>query len=180
MKMEWPAVPLGARRLAGRGLSALSDLELQFAVTQFMLDYCACIDDDRLEEWPSYFADDGVYEMATRENVDRGLPATAMRCEGLGMLRDRVVSLRHANVYARQHYRHVVTDVRIVERDDSTVRVVGNYLVTRTVASEGDPMLFSVGRTDDLVRLDDHGLRFRRRRVIADNDRIHTLLVLPI
>jgi anthranilate 1,2-dioxygenase small subunit len=180
MKMEWPVVPPAARRSAGRELSALSDMELQFAVTQFLLDYCACIDDDRLEQWPSYFTDDGLYEMATRENVDRGLPATAMRCEGMGMLRDRVVSLRHANIYAKQYYRHLVTDVRLVEREESTVRVMGNYLVTRTVASEGDPIVFSVGHTDDLLRLDGQGLRFQRRRVIADNDRIHTLLVLPV
>lgn len=180
MKMEWPATTRGGRGLAGRGLTALSDLELHYAVTQFMLDYCACIDDDRLEEWPSFFSEDGLYEMATRENVDRGLPATAMRCEGLGMLRDRVVSLRHANVYAKQYYRHIVTDVRVLERSDKTARVIGNYLVTRTVAAEGDPILFSVGQTDDLVRFDEQGLRFERRRAIADNDRIHTLLVLPV
>lgn len=180
MKLEWPALPLRATWTSGRRLDAWSDLELYFELTQFVLGYCACIDEDRLEEWPAHFTDDGLYEMATRENVDRGLPATAMRCEGIGMLRDRVVSLRHANVYAKQYYRHLVTDLRIVERDERTVRVTGNYLVTRTVAAEGDPILFSVGQTDDLVRVDLQGPRFQRRRVIADNDRIHTLLVLPV
>lgn len=180
MKMEWSTVPQRARWEAGRAWATLSDLEVHYAVTRFMLDYCACIDEDRLEEWPSYFSEEGLYEIVTRENVDRGLPATAMRCEGLGMLRDRVVSLRHANIYAKQYYRHLVTDPRIVERADRTLRVTGNYLVTRTLAAEGDPILFSVGQTDDLLRFDEQGLRFQRRRVIADNDRVHTLLALPI
>lgn len=180
MKMEWPTLPNRTSFKLRRDLTMLSGSELHYELTQFMLDYCACIDEDRLEEWPAYFTSDGLYEMATRENVDRGLPATTMRCEGIGMIRDRVVSLRHANVYAKQYYRHLVTDVRIVERDDRTVRVTGNYLVTRTVAAEGDPILFSVGRTDDLVQFDEQGPRFQRRRVIADNDRIHTLLVLPV
>lgn len=180
MTTQWPEGPKFAGNTAVRALSALSDLELHYQIAQFMLGYCACIDEDRLEHWPAYFTADGLYEMAMRENVDRGLPATAMRCEGTGMLRDRVVSLRHANVYAKQYYRHLVTDVRVVERDDRQVRVVGNYLVTRTVAAEGDPILFSVGQTDDLVQFQADGPRFRRRRVIADNDRIHTLLVLPV
>lgn len=180
MKMEFPAAPNLVAWKHGTDLSVLNDLELHFEVSQLMLDYCASIDDDRLEEWPAFFTADGIYEMATRENIDRGLPATAMRCEGTGMLRDRVVSLRHANIYAKQYYRHLVSGLRIVERSDRQVRVTGNYLVTRTLAAEGDPVVFSVGCSDDVLRLEPQGLRFLRRRVIADNDRIHTLLVLPI
>lgn len=180
MKTEWPNASGRPTWTLGSDLSALTAMELQYEVTQLMLAYCACIDDDRLEEWPAFFSPHGVYEMVTRDNADRNLPATAMRCEGTGMMRDRVVSLRHANVFAKQYYRHLVTDVRILDRKAHAVRVSSNYLVTRTVASEGDPIVFSVGSTDDLIELGPDGLLFRRRRVIADNDRIHTLLVLPI
>lgn len=161
-------------------LRKLSGAELFFEATQLMLGYCASIDDDRLEEWPGFFTPDGCYELLTRENAERNLPATAMRCEGAAMMRDRVVSLRHANVYAKQYYRHLVTDLLVGEITASTVNVTSNYLVTRTLAMEGDPVVFSVGRAMDSLVLTDQGLRFKRRRVIADNDRIHTLLVLPI
>jgi len=161
-------------------LSTVSLPELFFEATQLMLAYCACIDDDRLEDWPGFFSPDGQYELITRENAERKLPATAMRCEGTAMMRDRVVSLRHANVYAKQYYRHIVTDVLIGDRSQTSVSVSSNYLVTRTLAMEGDPIVFSVGRATDTLVLTDQGLRFRSRRVIADNDRIHTLLVLPI
>ncbi|MGQ0619928.1 MAG: aromatic-ring-hydroxylating dioxygenase subunit beta [Panacagrimonas sp.] len=163
-----------------RDLRSVPLAELSFEATQLMLAYCACIDEDRLEDWPGFFAPDGQYELITRENAERKLPATAMRCEGTAMMRDRVVSLRHANVYAKQYYRHLVTGVLIGERSESSVSVSSNYLVTRTLAMDGDPMVFSVGRATDTLVLTDQGLRFRSRRVIADNDRIHTLLVLPI
>lgn len=154
--------------------------DLFFEATQLMLAYCACIDGDRLEDWPNFFSPDGRYELTTRENVDRKLPATAMLCEGAGMMRDRVVSLRHANVYAKQHYRHIVTGLLMGERTRSTVSVSSNYLVLRTLAMEGDPIVFSVGHATDTLVLTDQGLRLQSRRVIADNDRFHTLLVLPI
>lgn len=161
-------------------LRETSAADLFFEATQMMSAYCACIDGDRLEDWPNFFSPDGRYELTTRENVDRKLPATAMFCEGVGMMRDRVVSLRHANVYAKQRYRHIVTDLLIGERTRSTVSVSSNYLVLRTLAMEGDPLVFSVGHAMDTLVLTEQGLRFRSRRVIADNDRFHTLLVLPI
>ncbi len=167
--------------MAGIGkLNKLSALEIYYQATQLMQAYCACIDEDRLEEWPDFFAVDGSYELVTRENADRSLPAHAMRCETPGMMRDRVVSLRHANVYAKQYFNHIVTNVLIGERTDSTVSISTNYMVTRTLAVDGDPIVFSVGRTRDVLVASDQGLRFKSRRVIADNDRIHTLLVLPI
>jgi anthranilate 1,2-dioxygenase small subunit len=164
----------------GPDLRRISNAELFFEATQLMQAYCASIDEDRLEDWPGFFAPDGSYELVTRENAERNLPATAMRCEGAAMMRDRVVSLRHANVYAKQYYRHLVTDVLLGERTESTLIIASNYLVTRTLAVEGDPIVFSVGRATDTLVMTDLGLRFKSRRVIADNDRIHTLLVLPI
>jgi anthranilate 1,2-dioxygenase small subunit len=161
-------------------LRTVAEFELFYQATQLMQAYCACIDEDRLEEWPDFFAPDGSYELVTRENVDRNLPAHAMRCDSVGMMRDRVTSLRHANVYAKQYFNHLVTGLLIGERTDVTVSIRSNYMVTRTLAVEGDPVIFSVGRTSDELVMTDQGLRFRSRRVIADNDRIHTLLVLPI
>ncbi|MGQ0696871.1 MAG: aromatic-ring-hydroxylating dioxygenase subunit beta [Panacagrimonas sp.] len=171
---------LSATWVHGRDLCAIPSAELFFEATQLMQAYCACIDGDRLEDWPAFFSSDGRYELTTRENADRKLPATAMMCEGTGMMRDRVVSLRHANVYAKQYYRHIVTELLIGDRTEFTVSISSNYLVLRTLAMEGDPIVFSVGHATDTLVLTDQGLRFQSRKVIADNDRFHTLLVLPI
>ena len=40
--------------------------------------YAEAIDDDRLETWPDFFADDGRYRITTAENVAAGLPLSLM------------------------------------------------------------------------------------------------------
>lgn len=154
--------------------------QLQYEVEQLMRSYCECIDDDRLEDWPAFFTDDARYAITTRANVDRGLPANALSCDGIGMLRDRVTSLRHANVYGVQYYRHIVGNVSIKHVTAETLKVQSHYMVVRTLAREGEPLMFSVGKTFDTLVGTEDGLRFKRRKVVSDNDRIHTLIVLPI
>lgn len=58
-------------------------------------------DNDRLEEWPSLFVEDCLYEIIPREYEELGLPAPLVHCTGAAMLSDRVVSLRHANIYEK-------------------------------------------------------------------------------
>jgi anthranilate 1,2-dioxygenase small subunit len=61
--------------------------------------YVSVIDADRLEEWPNFFTEDCVYEIIPKENADLGLPMGIMHCFGRAMLRDRITSLRQANVF---------------------------------------------------------------------------------
>jgi len=78
--------------------SALAPADLHYQVNKLLSDYVECIDDDRLEDWPDLFVEDCLYQVIARENADRGLPTSAMYCDSRGMLRDRVVALRHANI----------------------------------------------------------------------------------
>lgn len=139
-----------------------------------------CIDDNQLEEWPGFFLEDGFYEIVSRSNLLRGLTANAMSCQGQAMMVDRVVSLREANVYAEQCYRHMVSALQIRPQESGEIEVTSNYLVVRTLQLSGDAEIFSVGQSRDLLVETKHGLKLRRRRVIPDNDRVHSLLALPI
>lgn len=161
-------------------LATIERIRLQFEVEELMRAYCACIDEDRLEEWPDFFTEAAHYEITTRANADRGLPANALWCQGVGMMKDRVVSLRHANVYGTQYYRHLISNVALGSVTPMKVEVTTHYMVVRTMARDGDPLVFSVGRTQDAIVMTPTGLRFSSRKVVSDNDRIHTLLVLPI
>ena len=71
--------------------------------------YVAALDNDRLEEWPGLFTEDCLYEIIPKENEDAGLPAPVIHCDNIRMLRDRVVSLRNANIYEKPHYRHCLS-----------------------------------------------------------------------
>ena len=50
----------------------------------------------------------GRYRVTTAENLERGLPLGLIYATSRAMLRDRVRSLRDANVYEAQRYRHVI------------------------------------------------------------------------
>ena len=84
------------------------NIEVQLKVQDLNARYVQAIDDNQLEAWPDFFVDDGRYRITTAENVERGLPISMMYAVSRAMLRDRVRSLRDANVYEAQHYRHIL------------------------------------------------------------------------
>ena len=83
-------------------------IELQLKVQDLNARYAAVIDDNKLEAWPDFFVEQGRYRITTAENVERGLPLGMIYATSRAMLRDRVRSLRDANVYEAQRYRHMI------------------------------------------------------------------------
>lgn len=153
--------------------------ELQYAVEQLQRDYVECIDDDRLEAWPEFFTESCLYQVIARENADRELPVAAMHCDSRGMLRDRVVALRHANIYARHYYRHLVSNINIKAVEDDAVRVQSNYVVMQTLL-DGTTHIYNAGRYLDKIEFGADGAKFREKVAIFDTYRIPNLMVTPI
>ena len=138
--------------------------------------YAHALDDDRLEDWPNFFTENGVYRIATAENEARGLPLPVVYCEGRKMLRDRVQSLRHANIYEPQRYRHIVSSV-LVEAGKDVVKSVSSFLVVR-IMENGEATLFASGRYVD--RISAKAMLYEERVVICDSRRFDTLLAIPL
>jgi 3-phenylpropionate/cinnamic acid dioxygenase small subunit len=154
------------------------DLHLQLLVEQLHARYAHALDDDRLEDWPAFFTEDGVYRIATAENEARGLPLPVLYAEGRAMLRDRVASLRHANIYEPQRYRHIISSVLIEELDKSSVRSTAHFLVVR-IMQDGSTLLFASGRYLDRIVLAPQPL-YAERVVVCDSRRFDTLLAIPL
>jgi anthranilate 1,2-dioxygenase small subunit len=138
--------------------------------------YAHALDEDRLEDWPNFFTENGIYRIATAENEARGLPLPVVYCEGRRMLRDRVQSLRHANIYEPQRYRHIVSSV-IIEEEKNFVKSVSSFLVVR-IMENGETMLFASGRYVDRISLKE--MLYEERVVICDSRRFDTLLAIPL
>ena len=149
-------------------------------VSRLNAEYARAIDDDRLEDWPGFFVERCVYKITSAENYRRGLPVGIVYADSRGMLRDRVVALREANVYERQTYRHLVGLPAILgEDDDGAVRVETPFLVVRVLRT-GTSDIFATGRYLDALVEEEGVLRFRERIVVCDSSRVDTLLAIPL
>ena len=98
--------------------------------------------------------------------------------EGRAMLRDRVASLRHANIYEPQRYRHIVSSVLVERAGESLARSVASFLVVR-IMENGETALFATGRYVDRIALAPEP-RYEERVAICDSRRFDTLLAIPL
>lgn len=142
-------------------------------------DYVHSLDNDALERWPDFFAEDCFYRVTSAENYEAGLPLGLIYATSRNMLKDRVSALREANIYEPQRYRHVVSSIRIVGEPSGALEVEANVLVIRTM-QEGDMTIFAAGRYIDRVVRGAEGWKFVRKEVVLDSRQIDTLLAIPI
>jgi anthranilate 1,2-dioxygenase small subunit len=97
----------------------MEEIMLRSELSALQERYIAAIDNDRLEDWPKLFTNDCLYQIISKENEDNHLPAPVpvIHCDNAGMLRDRVVALRNANIYAKPTYRHFLSGMEWREEE---------------------------------------------------------------
>ncbi|SDO14894.1 anthranilate 1,2-dioxygenase small subunit [Rhodoferax sp. OV413] len=141
--------------------------------------YVNVLDNNRLEEWPGFFVEDCRYEIIPKENFDAGFPVPIIYCRNAGMLRDRVLSLRNANIYEDHVYRHATSGLVITSVADGVVSTESSYIVVIT-SQAGESSVYQAGKyLDEVVQLDG-AWRYRSKRVVYDTLRVPTLLATPI
>jgi len=143
-------------------------------------EWARAIDENRIEEICDLLTPDGRYTVTSRFNHDRGLPLAVIDARGAAQLRDRIKSMRIANVYEPHHYRHILSGVQIVGEQDGLIEVRSNYLIIRTMDLDGDMMIYATGQTVDLVDISGAQPRFRSRKFLYDSRVIETLMVIPL
>ena len=143
-----------------------SDMQaLYFRIARAQADYARCIDDDRLEEWPSFFVEDCLYKITTAENHRDRLEAGMVFANTRRMLQDRISALREANVYERQAYRHILGMPSIIGRDDKGVRSETSFMVAR-IMRDGTTSLFATGRYLDVYDVAGEDVKLAERIVV--------------
>jgi anthranilate 1,2-dioxygenase small subunit len=150
------------------------------AVENLISEWARAIDEDRVEAIAELLLPDGRYTVQSRFNHDRGLPMAIIDAHSAAQLRDRIKSMRVANIYEPHHYRHILSGVQIVGEADGVLQVRSNYLVVRTMSLDGDMAIFSTGQCQDEVVITPDGPRFKRRLFLYDSRIIETLLVIPL
>lgn len=150
------------------------------AVENLIYEWARAIDEDRVEAIAELLLPDGRYTVQSRFNHDRGLPMAIIDARSAAQLRDRIKSMRLANIYEPHHYRHILSGVQIVGETDGVLQVRSNYLVVRTMSLDGDMTIFSSGQCHDEVVITSDGPSFKRRLFLYDSRTIETLLVIPL
>lgn len=165
-----------------------SQLAAQWAIENLLARYVHALDDDRLEEWPAFFTEQGRYRITTLENQRANLPLCIVQADSRAMMRDRIAALRHANIYEAQSYRHTVTSTLVkplgnkASGASTTYEAISNFTVTR-IMHDGAMLLFATGRYVDRITCagpSEAAWLFEDRLVILDSRRVDTLLAIPL
>ena len=153
-------------------------MSLREEVEDFYAEYGEVIDGGTLERWPELFVEPCLYRIVSKENHDKGLPLSLMRCESLGMLRDRALASQKLNVYAPRAWRHSITQIRAREEHER-IAVRANFAVFETLQDEHTRVLCAGRYVDALVRTE-AGLRLREKICIYDAALIPGSIVMPL
>jgi len=141
--------------------------------------YARILDDDRLEEWPGLFVDDCRYAIHPRDNYAAGLEGYWLYFDNHAMLRDRVKSLREANLYNIHQDRRIVTGVMVDDVQDDVIRARSAFLILQSDV-EGRGRFFCTGEYLDQIVMTEDGLKFKERLVIPDSFNMHGLVAIPL
>jgi anthranilate 1,2-dioxygenase small subunit len=150
------------------------------AVENLLHEWARAVDEDRVEDICKLLQPEGRYRVQSRFNADRGLPHALMDAQSAAQLRDRIKSMRLANIYEPQHYRHFVSGAQIVGGDGALLQVRSNFLVVRTLELDGDMKVFAAGQCEDVVDVSGPEPLFRSRHFKLDSRVVETLMVIPL
>lgn len=152
--------------------------ELRAALRDFYDDYAATLDADRIEAWPSFFTEDALYQVISRETHSQGLSHATIYCSGIRMIRDRAAAIRQTAVFEQRVIRHFISGVHGAERGDE-IEAGANFLLVESLY-DAEPQVLMVGEYIDIVVRDGGSFKFKQRSAVYDNYRVRTTLVLPV
>jgi anthranilate 1,2-dioxygenase small subunit len=156
-----------------------ADFALTARVERLITDYVTTIDEERYADLPDFFAEDGLYQVISKENHKRKRPFGLIYCDSRAMLRDRIMSMHKANIYEPHVYRHVTGRSTVTVGADGVLEAKTAYIVAR-IMHDGRQDLFSTGVYQDRIVENAGVLQFAHKIVVTDSSRVDALLVIPL
>lgn len=144
--------------------------------------YIRCLDQLKIAEWESFFAEEAHYEVNSRENDEAGLPLAHVFDHSRARIHDRVTYItevweEHYNAYWP---RHIIGEPVQTGSQDGDVCVETPFALYITEAGNIGSRLLAVGRYDDVVTFEEERPKFRSKRVIMDTTVLPRYFVYPI
>jgi len=152
--------------------------ELRNELEDLYAEYADALDSGAFECWSDFFGEPCLYRIVSKENHERALPMSLVRCESMGMLRDRALALQKLNVYGPRAWRHLTSHLRATEAAGH-IAVRANFAVFESLHDQTTRVLVAGRYLDKVVRTD-AGLRFREKVCVYDSALIPGSLVAPL
>jgi anthranilate 1,2-dioxygenase small subunit len=149
------------------------------AIHDLLAGYGALLDMAKYDEWLGLFAAECRYNVVSRENYDRGLPAALIFCDSRAMLEDRIRALREANKYNIHNDRHLIGLPRLLPPEAGAIMIESPFAVFQS-DQEGATRLFATGLYRDRLEAADGELKIRDKLVLLDTFAVPTLLATPL
>lgn len=153
-------------------------VEVELSILRLNSQYALCLDDDRLEAWPDFFTDQPRYMIQPRENFDKGLDGYWLYFDSQGMLRDRIASLRGANLYNIHRDRRIISSVLVDRIEHGRVHARASFMIVQSDV-EGRGRLFMAGEFRDRIVMTEKGPLFEERLVLVDTFNADGLIAIP-
>ena len=151
-----------------------------FIIQDLIFEWARAIDENRVEDIAKLLDSQGRYTVKSRFNHDRDLPLAVIDCHSAAQLRDRILSMRLANVYEPQHYRHIISGIQVTDREGNIIHTRSNFMVVRTMDLDGEVKVVFTGQAQDVIELHESEAIFKERLLVFDSRVIETLLVIPL
>src|SRR2546423_370695 len=152
---------------------------LRLELEELYAQYTGCLNEERFEDWPQFFAEDCLYRIVPRENFERGLPIATWHSEGRGGLRDRVVAIRKTMNYAPRYVRRMVSGIRVIAWDGDVLEARASYLALETLLDE-PTRVFNCGQYRDRIVVVEGALKFQEKQCVFDSELVPNSLIFPL
>ena len=153
--------------VANSNATPITDTLIRQQVEDLLTDYAHALDDFELDRWPDFFTEDGIYQIIPRESYDQNLPLGILFCDGRGMMVDRILALRTANIFEPHTNSHITGRPKLSQSDDGTINARSNFNITRTM-QDGRMEIYATGKYVDVITFVGGKPLFKDRRVVLD------------
>jgi anthranilate 1,2-dioxygenase small subunit len=151
---------------------------MQTKIIEFLSSHAQSLDEGNYDAWMEAFREQASYRIISAENLRLGLDMPLVLAVNKNMIRDRILSLRQANVY-NIHTDHHVLGLPTIKHDGDVLKVK-TPLVVHQINQDGIATLYFVGRYIDELSIDADIVTIKSRNVVFDNFGVIRLLATPL
>lgn len=162
-----------APRSGAKGKAASQDAAVQVTreqVEDFLYHEAALLDAWRLDDWLDLLTGDARYQVPSNDRPEADPADTLFTiADDIHRIRARITRLKDKDAHAespRSRTRRIVSNVRIVDRDERQLKVEANFVVYRFRRDESSREY--VGHYRYVLSIENGALRIARREAVLD------------